>query len=485
VDYVMPRRVAGWFIVANYAELAVLQQPAICLAFLHAKKDVLHQGADDTMRRMVRRLDVYFDLAYQRDKITDPFPSVVPGDLDRKLYRSRLFTRQAEVRLMRSRFSAAAVSHLRAIKGLSAVCKSVGSSLGDGNTGCEAMSALAFNLSGLGDACCAELVQRFYGVGLDCGVMAVPEKKDPSKRMSREELEGNVDALIEIFGVVYGDLSQVVDVCEEPEPGLDDKFFDPWEAGFGEHVLKLYDLSAEAYRVAHLPAEAALSLWKLQYVLVYGLGFWEFRVPPNGARMAPDCYFDLLRKVEWLFTRPRPLSQSNKRSKRSDVDFLFGLAFESVCDLHRARLSSVCDWRRLSGNSESREELRKIFGWITPPLAQTSRVVREARDVWLSGRQGGMISEIQHMGSFPMQPRILSAFMKARLYLCGLPDDPILLAKDTKDEDKEKETGTNRQSLLSTGRLRRERGCIRKRRGYPHATFGNPVLSSSSARRSP
>ncbi len=430
VDKALQGRLGKCFVPASLGQLTLLVQPGIALAFLQAKQNPLPGMADRIMKRLTEKtaeITRPMEVAPENEQI----PHEVPGPGDLRRTEVQIATRWADLLAMRSRFGAAAAKYREAIKGLALVKGTC--SGGRPEAGIPLMEDLGFNLSGLADACCAI---AFHGLTEGTCIEGSEFRSAPDWP--------NDDLWTKTAGAGCTEIDIIMrriwDVLEGPHhlanladrlghyPEIIAPATHEWMAREG---LGLYVLSAACYRLAHQPADAALSLVKAVSFLVPALA--ARRLAPRRRTERPDWAFQGAPKC-WLLVWP---GEAPARGS-SPVEVLLREAFEWSYDAHRKRLE-----KRLKITSVALKD------WIAPPLAQIDQVLRaflEAsakaqsradplRTAWWADRPTAPLPALRDMGAFPLHARILAGFLKGWRYveLAGALDGKSARCDTTKN----------------------------------------------------
>ena len=159
-----------------------------------------------------------------------------------------------------------------------------------------------------------------------------------------------------------------------------------------EKALHLYVLASHAYRLSASPDKESLMLWKLAYVVGYGLNYID-----GNLKQKED--------IDWLF-RNLNTENHNKNPIRNGFAQIFGGSYS----VHRNRLKD-----EIGVNDE------KVLRWITPPLTQVLLVLGHFwHSYWGDGiddegkpaKMDETAFEIVDMGAFPMKANILALYLE-------------------------------------------------------------------------
>ncbi|GAB6042071.1 hypothetical protein JCM17961_27470 [Endothiovibrio diazotrophicus] len=426
VDHVLRRKLGKRAIAPNISLLTVLIQPYVCLAFVHAKKDQTPEQSDRIMDRMIHKFTGYLK---DSERIGDRFPPISPEGREMDLFRSRLLSRWAEIRIIRSRFLGAASKYIEALKGLLIDVECLKSNqpgchdFAQPNLRAESLRAIGFNLSGLADALSAISCYRFnllLATGRDMSDIPPP----PEESYWARGTEGATNPVNRLFKRVHKHLA----VLKEIES--DGKLKELFGTGDPERVFtepgprvaallsridrlgpRLYVESAVAYYLSETPSEAALSLLKLQYFLAFAYRqclLLDVTLPAPAQRLKPSRW-------KWLFPR--------NFSDRGRTEELMTSSFEASYEVHSERLRLLYrsgEWVR---DESFRRHEDALINWIAPPISQFSRVLKA---YWLVKPLDAPYAEweesvgllnIRSMGAFPIHERIFASHLKGGMYL--------------------------------------------------------------------
>ncbi|HYN78254.1 MAG TPA: hypothetical protein VES73_10730, partial [Lamprocystis sp. (in: g-proteobacteria)] len=437
VDNILQGRLGKRFILASLGQMTLLVQPGIALAFLQAKQNPLPGMADRIMKRLTEKtaeITRPMKVAPGNEQI----PHEVPGPGDLRRAKVQIATRWADLLTMCSYFGAAAAKYLEAIQGLISLAdgacpKEMPQPLGlpwRPGAGIPLMGDLGLNLSGLADACCAI---AFHGLGEDACSKDSRELPYPTwpDDCLWKKTAGAGCTEIEIV------LQKVREVLEGPHDlanladrlGRYPEYIGPATCKWmKEQGLGLYVLSAACYRLAHQPADAALSLVKAVSFVIPALA--AGRLAP-GQRNDPPKWVSHVPPKHWLL-----------KLGPSPVGKLLREAFEWSYDAHHKRLDE-----RLGIDPKA-----ALMRWIAPPFAQIDQVLRaflkasaRAQTLSVPARTQrsakcatAPLPALRDMGAFPLHARILAGFLKGWLYvdLAGALDEKSAPSDATKPEDR-------------------------------------------------
>lgn len=423
VDHVMRRKIGKRAIAPNISLLTVLVQPYICLAFVHAKKDPTPNQSDRIIQRMIEKFEKYLLESPKKD---DRFQDIAPVGRDIALFKSRLVSRWAEVRVVRSRFWGAASKHIEALDLLISAANET--DYAQPNSRADSLRAIGFNLSGLADALLAIVCYRYNlraitdrdfdakipsPPGRTAWYKGINDRSNPSERL----ISRIKKALFSLDEIRSDENLKKIFENEEPDhhlvnPGPKMKQLLQTAEELGPD---LYVQSAIAYFLAEAPSEAALSLLKLQYFLSFA---FSQRTLIDFTFKAPS---QLIPRKQWKWIFPESFD------KPSPTEELMTRSFEASYDVHRTRLHNL--YQPYSSNDtnthkhpSSQNSYCSLLGWIAPPISQFSRVLRaywiakplENRTISDWEKKVDLL-DIRAMGAFPIHERIFASYLKGGL----------------------------------------------------------------------
>jgi hypothetical protein len=467
VEHLMKRRFRR-FLVPNLEQLNTLSQAYLCLGFLHAKRDALPDIAQQFMDRAYTKLADHFDAPSSLDAPESKKSQQVsaglsagteihsghiwPGKTERALFLSELLLRSAEINSIRSRFLAAASKYIDVIKSLAGLAI-VKDSL-DPCRDPDVLRTLGFALSGLGDACCAEVVNRYYinvvsefddniagsnGASLYWLPLPVTVKLELphmpgeseyrvilQEQYPKKKLVENINGLLKNLPKLgsHEELSNCLGSPNRKKRACMKRIY----AWMSKNALRFHLLSAIAYRLANMPEESALSLWKIQHLFAYVLSFPELleggiHLEGKEQKKALD---------DWLFC----IDSTGDESKKNLVETFSMYAFEASYRIHRRRLEELYGIKE--GEVNIQPNTKDLLRWIVPPLSQSARVLKKFWWSWQSWQgEGSVLNKerlgLERMGAFPLEARILACLLKARTYLREY--EPVLLRRHERGEE--------------------------------------------------
>ncbi|WP_069471707.1 hypothetical protein [Candidatus Marithrix sp. Canyon 246] len=321
------------FVKENFEELKILFQPYLCLSFLHAKRDHSLDAANSFMKKYK---DLILDIAESESTAQELL-----------IYQHNI--RWAEMFMMRSQFKKAIDKYIKAINQFKY---------------CDISESLA----GLADACTALALKQWY----EQKKLSINFPPESAYNVSDENLQKHFDKNVTLI-IKSNQIDSLID-----------------------KALHLYVLASHAYRLSASPDKESLMLWKLAYVVGYGLNYMDSNLEQKD-------------DINWLF-RNLNTENHNKNPIRNGFAQIFGGSYS----VHRNRLKN-----EIGVNDE------KVLRWITPPLTQVLLVLGHFwHSYWGDGiddegkpaKMDETAFKMLDMGAFPMKAKILAQYLKARWY---------------------------------------------------------------------
>ena len=349
------------FFKENFEQLKILLQPYLCLSFLHAKRDHNIDTANHFMKKAVDLIKL---------DLTSEFTNNI-------FFISQHYIRWAQMFMIRSQFENAIWKYIDALK------EKCSSEYEDNIN----YSDIGEILAGLSYACTALALHKWYK-NKEFSISFPPEKYDSDykpesiskfqcayeKNLNENQLKHylckNVQLIIEL-----DNSNQEIELLIQK-------------------ALHLYVLASYAYRLSASPDEESFILWKLAYVVGYGLNYID---------IFDNANLQNTQNIDWLF------SNLNKNYNQNPIRKGFAQIFIGSYAVHKNRLKY-----EIGVNDD------KVLKWIVPPLTQMLLVLANFwHSYWNYGVDAKMDQtafEIIDMGASPMKAKILALYLKARWY---------------------------------------------------------------------
>ena len=387
VDHAMEGEYGDLFIRPHFEQVNMLVQPHLCLAFVHAKRDLMHHTADKLMERRTRKLvglayettgdvretispDPYTWLAKKVDglvaedsarderenrqalgldtcrgqKMTDHDypPSILMQMPDRLRVVARSYMRWAELLFWRSDFRGAIRKYTSAIRFLRKCLDlhgpdrflSPNTDIDEGSPRAyQVLETLGMALMGLGDAATALRLHGYYraarqGSG-NTAIIELPGdgndyKYDPKNPESHEITR---DRFYEGVNMLLQDCDTAWEMEENPQ--VLREIIDETT----QYALRYHVLAAYAFRLSDNSADGRLALWKLSYVLGMGLSYAK-EEPFSGHGSSVGN----INAMDWLFGKSgASVSEALNNPVQTAARHAFGWSYQA----HHQRLGSL------------------------------------------------------------------------------------------------------------------------------------------------
>lgn len=381
------------FFKENFEQLKIFLQPYLCLSFLHAKRDHNLDAANDFMQKAADLIQKIFRPSKYQQTFLIPQKKSTSCKFEnqQRFFISQHNIRWAEMFMMRSEFDSAIWKYIYALKEKYSESEDKRNYFEIGEI-----------LAGLSYACTALALKKCYEEESQNFSISFPSEHPKSTNqdnfecayhISDENLKGDLNNKIKSIVSLIDDCDkQDTDLLEKIEPLLNKS-------------LHLYVLASHAYRLSASAAEESFILWKLAYVVGYGLNYID---------MFSDKSFNK-EDIDWLFRNLNDEIHENDEShEKNPIRNGFAQIFAGSYSVHRNRL-----------NKEIGVDDEKVLRWITPPLTQVLIVLGHfwhsywgngIDDQGKSAKMDKTAFEIVDMGAFPMKAKIIALYLKARWY---------------------------------------------------------------------
>lgn len=349
------------FFKENFEQLKILLQPYLCLSFLHAKQDHNLDTANNFMTKAVNLIK----------------QDLTPEFTNQNFFISQHYIHWAQMFMMRSEFERAIWKYICALKEKCSFESEENINYSD----------IGEILAGLSYACTALALYKWYK-NKEFSINFPPDKYhinyDPKsindlqcgyeKNLNENQLKHYLCKNVKL-------IIKLLDSDQEIEQLI-------------QKALHLYVLSSHAYRLSASPDDESFILWKLAYVVGYGLNYID---------MFDHADLKNTQNIDWLF------NNLNKNHYDNPIRKGFAQIFGGSYSVHKRHL------KKEIGVKDD-----KVIRWITPPLTQVLLVLGHFwRSYWSYGVDAKMDEtafEIVDMGAFPMKAKILALYLKARWY---------------------------------------------------------------------